>query len=180
MLLRLILVGVVSAMGLNLPSARDWDEMAARGHAWIQEAIARVDSMMPAGELAFEPAAPEAATPELVQAPTENPDWAFDAIVDQMASTFANPPAPVADVVLPAEATDLLAAATGLPELVAPITPEPTPAPAAVEVIADAKPDTPEATRGSRIDLAIRLTREAMGAWTRVFEPAPQMASMSR
>jgi hypothetical protein len=179
MLLRLILISVVSAMGLNLPSAREWDDLAASGHAWIQEAIARVDALMPAGELAFEPPAAVAEVAKVL-APTDNPDWAFDAIVDQMASTFANPPAPVVEVV-PADAAEVLGAGSGLPELVAPATSDISIASAVAEAIAiEPAPVESPAARISRIDLAIRLTREAMGAWSRVFEPAPRMASMSR
>lgn len=88
MALRLMLVGVVASMGLNVPEGREFEAIAHHCRVAWDASLARWDALMPAGEQAFqEDAIVAPAAAPIVVAPT--PEQRFDAIVAGMASSFA-------------------------------------------------------------------------------------------
>ena len=88
MALRLLLVGLVIGLGVDLPSGDEIATWARAGSDWVQ---ARIDG-------AFGPEAVAEATP--------TDDAAFAAIVDEMAGTFASDRAAIADKRARASAPD--------------------------------------------------------------------------
>lgn len=107
MALRLLMVGLVAGLGLDLPSGRDVGRWARDGRAWLERTVAALSpAPMPDDAGAFaaeapEPDAPIAATgpvvpvaptlaAEIVLAKTSGGmDRDFSAVVDQMAVDFA-------------------------------------------------------------------------------------------
>ncbi len=76
MALRLLLVGLVIGLGVELPSGDEIASWASSGSAWVQ---ARVDGLL---------------GPEAVAEATPSPDAEFAAIVEEMAQSFVAAPRP--------------------------------------------------------------------------------------
>jgi hypothetical protein len=92
MAVRLLLVGLVIGLGLDLPSGDEVASWAHIGASWVQ---ARVDGMLGAGAVAEAQPDPDAEFAAIVDdmalafAAEPKPDLAFSAIVDDMATSFA-------------------------------------------------------------------------------------------
>ena len=187
MMLRLMLLGLVASMGLELPSGRDVASWASTGRAWAEARMA--------GPVGVE-SAPGLSSPRGPRRVVETrADLAFEAISDGMAAEFAADRAePVA--VLP-EAVDaplvtLDEAVVGLPEgeeppildEVALARAEPSsqaipaePGDSSDEGI-DAEDEAP--TRADRLTSALRKTQEAVRAWADLIGESADEAEPAR
>ena len=93
MLLRVMLVGMVTSLGLELPTENDVDSWSQAGRDWCQARLAEWDAppalaMMPDDANAFAPDRPELAAevPNPVEA---GRDLAFAAVMDETVNAFA-------------------------------------------------------------------------------------------
>ena len=200
MMLRLILVGLVTSMGLELPSGRDVSCWAESGRAW---ATAQVAALTPGGEVA------PTGVAEVAVGPVEA-DRAFEAIGAEMAADLAadralacaqvpalaqpdagcdgDTAAAVAEAVAVAEAQAepgvIEEVVIGLPSgeevaAVALSTPADEPVVTVAVAVAVAEEDmecgddTP--SQSDRLAEAVRLTRQAAQAWADLIqEPADE------
>jgi hypothetical protein len=185
MALRLLLVGLVIGMGVELPSGDEVASWAHAGRAWIQ---ARVDGLLGPDALAEVRPDPDAEFAAIVDdmalafAAEPKPDVAFTAIVDDMATSFAADlarveppkvePAPrrLAAAFEPLEVPDDLetgvAFALNRESQGVGIVPEPiAPEPAKIAALGTEStvPSGPE-----RLASAVRLTGQAAAAWMAV------------
>lgn len=158
MALRILLVGLVIGLGVDLPSGAEVAAWARAGDEWVR---ARLDGVFGAEEVAE--AKPSA-------------DAEFAAVVDEMAGAFtadlaamerpasrsrlAFEPIVVSDDPEPGLGFALNRDAQGRGQ-----DPEPVPAP----TVATA---SPESATASRLASAVRLTREAASAWMTVLRGA--------
>src|SRR5262245_46744904 len=69
MMLRLVMVSLVAALGLELPTRSDLDDWAQAGRCWCEARLADWDARMPSGPDAFARDEPTTTTtPELAEA----------------------------------------------------------------------------------------------------------------
>ena len=183
MTLRLILVGLVTSMGLELPSHRDVSCWVESGRAW---ANARVCDLTSCGvEVLPAPAAESAGQPA-------EADLAFQAVQGEMAAEFrsdailaaAEVQALDADSDAPSDVT-LVEVTVGLPEgeeLASASSVDPaTEATSTASIEMTAEEDEEDAPpRVDRLASAVRLTREAAQAWAAVMQEPADEAGSSR
>ena len=163
--LRIMLLGLVVGMGVELPSADRFESWASQGRQFATSVWTEVQALRNGTE-----ASPEAAKIEARQLAAKA-DRTFDAAMDAVATEIA------ADLALIAKANDPVR------NEIAEIDAEGVEAPTTVDVASDAEfpdgPDAmdvaaldevsePDADRGEdeeRLTSAVRLTRDAVGAW---------------
>jgi hypothetical protein len=137
MALRVVLVALVAALGLELPRAEEFASWSRSGRAWVDDRLAELASLSARPE-------PAGSTPE---AAPIRVDLAFEAATEAMASEFVS---------------DL-----------ATIAPKPT---ADASLVSAEPPTEPGPLAGDsrieRITEAVRLTRQAVDAWSSVIHPA--------
>jgi hypothetical protein len=153
MAVRLLLVGLVIGLGIDMPSR---DEVASWSHigtAWVQ---ARIDGLL---------------GPEAVAEAQPDPDVGFAAIVDDMALAFAAEPKP--DRAFSAIVDDMAASFAADLARVAP--PKVDPAPR--RLVAFEPLDVPD---DLETGIAFALNRESQGAGITPEPIAPEPASPSR
>ncbi len=161
--LRILLVAMVACLGLEWPEAGEFASWSDSGRSWI---AARMSSLRNATDASWgwsaEPVVAERADEAPVAAISGRLDLAFEAVVEGMTTGFAgdlalsSPITPVAEL---AEEAD--------PE----VAEEPT---TAIPISLDVSP-----LRSERISAAVRLTRQAIGAWASLIEPTPSSADES-
>ena len=181
MALRCLLVGLVASLGFELPSGQEVTSWTRPGRDWVAaRTITLADLQANAATWlgGAEPAAPPAVAPALVAVPVPSAeaipdDLAFVAINEAMASSFAadfavaqlEEAADAAAEQAPAPAAEAIAAVTNEPELESMALAHAEP-----EASASADPveatDESGSTPASRLNLAVRATRQAMDAWT--------------
>jgi hypothetical protein len=147
MALRVLLLGLVACLGLDLPSVETLEGWKETGRGWVTARMADLSSLRAlAGldeDIVIDPPAETASS---------RVDLAFEAALEGMTSGFS---------------ADLASArlATPVEEKVAAVEPEPDPA---SEV--EAEP----ASRLDRISTAVRLTRQAVDAWASLIQPTAE------
>ena len=178
MLLRLILVGLVTSLSLELPSGRDVSSWAETGRAWANASLVSLETPEVA---VVAPAAAAVASPTPDQA-----DHEFQDVVGAMAAGFA------ADQAIRVDEPQVAAAleATSAPEVEAEVVADAAAALPAGEEVATVAPadfesvavvaETTEpeaddfADQAERLATAVRLTREAAEAWAAVIAEPTQ------
>jgi hypothetical protein len=168
MVLRILLVGLVAALGLDLPDSAEIAGWRKSGHEWASARMADLSSLLVEAELAFG-ASPDRAiggesreVETIPVAPSSRVDLAFEAVVEGMASGFSADLALMEESKPPVE--EAVASVEPTPEGPAAGVASPEPAPAA-EILA------PPISRLERISTAVRLTRQAVDAWASIIQP---------
>lgn len=168
--LRVVLVGLVASLGLDLPSGQEVGAWVNSGKAWCLAIVADEDARMPNGRAAFAEARPE---PAQVVAEAPN-DGAFRNAVEAMVAQVKEERTVVAVASRPVvfrateavegpEFGDALARALNRSD-----EPESAFEPTAVAEVVPAASSGP--SRVERLVLAVRLTRQAAGAWMSLLE----------
>ena len=189
MTLRLMLVGLVTGMGLELPSERDLSCWADSGRAWVHARLADLPSfgveVVQTDDVCGEPEPEPAVKPAATESAPTAADLAFEAASGRVSADFASDQAASlasARVAADSDATFAEAAAPaafGRPagEEIATV-----PAPAPTVEVAAAEPAVPPSaddetcggvafedeapSRADRLSSAVRITREAVQAWS--------------
>jgi hypothetical protein len=202
MLLRLLLVGAVTSLGLDAPSVLHFGccgsrcpDGATRAAATLPadspwaEVLAAIDDGEADDDLDFTtvPVILTATAPVGDPAPApEEADAPFLAVVDAMAGTFVEPapaPAPIAPATVlawePADVPDQTE--TGLPYTLENLAgePEEAPAVAATEGVIDSGWRAADPSKASvRLIVAVRLTGRAVSAWMNFLRPGQSSLSI--
>jgi hypothetical protein len=175
MLLRVLMVGAVASLGLELPTRGDLSRWLDAGRARWEVAVAAVRVAEPEAPARM----PEAPTtvPEVLTAAEEAKapvvaDGAFEGVVGRMAAAFAERPAAAFEPVVVGEdlETGLAFALNRESCEVAGAVTIPTVAPEPSEMAG--------ASRGQRLAAAIRLTGQAVHAWATLLREGPAVASV--
>lgn len=190
MALRLVLVGLVASMGIELPSGSDLANWTRTGREWAGVRMAdlsviRVEAARTcAGPADCGPADGHLGAADVTGAGSGRADLAFDVVVEGMAVDFAADFASLrVDGPAPDQVPDAISGGERgvVPTELSWSDPEPVPADPIAEVAIEA-PALPvealalpvEATlvsrRSERLSTAVRLTRQALDAWARLIE----------
>ena len=168
MALRVLLVGLVTSLGFELPTSANVDAWARSGRAWCHTRQAEWEAPMPDDATAFatEPAGAESGAASI------DADRAFAALVDDAASAFAADLASAGDA---ARAFDAIDVGDDLyPGVAYALNREPErEASPAVEA-----PEREPAPRAHRLAAAVRLTGQAVHAWFDLLR-APTVVSLN-
>lgn len=183
MALRLVLVGLVASMGIELPSGSDLANWTRTGREWAGARMAdlsviRVEAARTcAGPADCGPADGHLGAADVTGAGSGRADLAFDVVVEGMAVDFA---ADFASLRVDGPAPDQVPDAISGGERGVVHTelswsdPEPVPAAPIAEVAIEAPALPVEAPlvsrRSERLSTAVRLTRQALDAWARLIE----------
>jgi len=200
MTLRLILVGLVTSMGLELPSGRDVSSWAESGRAWADARFTDLPApsveVVPAIESADLDPAPGPVIVAAARCIQPDADRVFDAVSEGMAADFASDRAvTVAGIPASAADSDATVAESGMPavglpegeELATAYAPgvEDAPAEAAGPASGDepteaaaAEDDAP--SRADRLSSAVRMTREVVHAWAALIQDSAEEAGPAR
>jgi hypothetical protein len=151
MALRIFLVAIVAALGLELPGSDELAGWERSGREWVAARMADLSSLC----------LDEAPTNEPTEAAPDRVDLAFEAVAESMASAFSSdlalnvPRAPVE-------------------EAVASIKPQADLAPAVAAVPVVVEPQAPQESTLERISTAVRLTKQAVDAWASLVQPTTE------
>ena len=183
MALRFLLVSLVAGMGCELPSQTDVAAWARTGREWVDARVGDTARLKVEAELALaglrgrlraRSPTPVAPRPTSVEVPSTRDDLAFEAVVEKMASDFAADLAAIEEskpedeaVVVVEPFREMPPAAWTDPEPAAPAFEEVAEAPAEVS----APPRETPASRSEKISAAVRLTKQALGAWASLIQP---------
>ncbi len=163
MMLRIMLVGLVASLGLELPSNDDVSHWTRSGRQWASARLAELSEIQSETGRAFEGLAENEPNVEPPAAPAEalaTSDAAFQAAADRVAGDLA---------------ADLAAVAAPAPELIAKA--EVVPTPAASDPLAADSDEIPSdeeevamrneagPSRAERINSAVKMTYQAVNAW---------------
>ena len=186
MTLRLMLVGLVTGLGLELPSERDLSCWADSGRAWVHARLADLPrvgvEVVQSDDLCGEPESEPAITPAAACSPTAA-DLAFEAASGRVSAEFASDmAATLASAKAAADSDATFAEAAAPAALDLPAGEEIAPAPATTVEVAAAEPAVPPSaddetcggvafedeapSRADRLSSAVRITREAVQAWS--------------
>ena len=174
MALRVLLVGLVASLGLELPTGQDVSSWARAGRAWVDARVVEVSGLAPESEKSRAGATDvgcQGSTPSTTEMASSRADLIFEAAVEQMASEFAvdlalmEEAAPAEEVIVVVERFEEMPPAwpTG-PE----VEPESSSAPSPVAV-----PSAGAASTASKFSVAVRLTKQAVDAWASLIPAIP-------
>ncbi len=187
MMLRIMLVGLVASLGLELPSNGDIAHWTRSGREWASARLADLTEFQAETGRAFASqseadANVEApATPIEAASPAASTDLAFQAAADKVAGEIAADLAAVAPASPSAELVAKVEAPKPEVEVLAPAIEAPAPVVAAES---DAVPSDEEEvamlsesspTRADRINSAVKLTYQAVNAWASALQPADEV-----
>lgn len=176
MLLRVMLVGLVTSLGLELPTEGDLDAWKQSGRDWCQTRLAEWDARMPADASAFasDPAEIAVKAPDAAEAK----DLAFDLAMGETTRSFevdhalleaaralASLPPAVEDAFDAERTLELGRAAEPLVDALAVAEPA-----AAPELVPSPEVDINAPSRGARLAAAVRLTSQAAHAWASLLQ----------
>jgi hypothetical protein len=199
MALRVLLVAIVAALGLELPGADEFAGWERSGRDWVTARLADLSS------LCFD----EAPASEPTDAAPDRTDLVFEAVTESMALNFSSdlasngskPPVEgtlasidpqaghassaqpdradlvfevVAESMASGFSSDLASIGTKPPGEgnLASIEPQAAPASAVAVAPAGAEASTPQELTLERLATAVRLTKQAVDAWASVIQPA--------
>lgn len=198
MTLRFMLVGIVASMGFEMPTAQDLASWSRSGCNWFDARMADVSCLQAEAARALElvtdcervddPALAPAPLAASEVAPT-GADLTFDAVVDGMARDFSADLASI-EAEKSFDVEEYITIVEPFEEMLPAVASEPQPAPTpepVVEAIAEADPEPEPAmqpaltpvsvvqaeSRVAKISSAVRLTRQALGAWAALIQPSP-------
>lgn len=188
MLIRVMLVGLVTSLGLELPSEGDLDSCVRAGRDFCQARLTEWDASMPTDASAFTDPAELVATPSPEINPEAWPspdvDVAFAAVMDEMIGTFANEQAAeqiaIAFASLPPQTDDVIdtALALELGRAAEPLVGGAWAEPLVNQGVAAQTPVADEVaapSRGARLAAAVRLTSQAAHAWASLLRGSTQV-----
>lgn len=183
MALRLVLVGLVASMGIELPSGSDLANWTRTGREWAGArtadlSVIRVEAARTcAGPADCGPAEGHLGAADVTGAGSGRADLAFDVVVEGMAVDFAADFASLrVDGPAPDQVPDAISGGERgvVPTELSWSDPEPVPADPIAEVAIEAPALPVEAPlvsrRSERLSTAVRLTRQALDAWARLIE----------
>jgi hypothetical protein len=196
MALRVLLVAIVAALGLELPGADELVGWERSGREWVAARLADLSTLRLDEALASEP----------TEAAPDRADLVFEAVTDSMASDFASDLASIGskppdegilasigpqagpasstqpdradlvfEVVAESMASDFasdLASIGSKPSdqgILASVEPQAGPASAVAPAVAEAS--SPQESTLHRLSTAVRLTKQAVDAWVSVIQP---------
>ncbi len=184
MALRFLLVSLVAGMGCELPSQSDLECWARAGQEWVDARVGDIARIKVEAELALAGVADSeretAPDPSPVEATPDRDDLAFEAVVEKMASDFA---ADLAAIEEPVPADEAVVVVEPFREMPPAAWTDPEPAAPAFEEVAESRPEVSApsgekpASRSEQISAAVRLTKQALGAWASLIQPAVRMAA---
>ena len=169
---RVLLVGVVAGLGLDLPNGSDLQRWLATGRGWVEQQVSAW-TIEPAAEGPDQVVAADAAP----AAPTAVADQVFDAAVDEMKAAFAERPAAVAVAEAPSASFEPIEPAEDLyPGLAFALNRQ---ADGLGEPATLVEPPSPRVTTtGDRLATAVKLTGAAVHAWMDLLRKGPALVAI--